>query len=100
MLHVHLLIRTCTSKTRMCTSSILQAEGVAAIIEHFPFHDFFSNAPQPVFKGQSFAEDMDIAEVSTAVYLCMYECVSLQHTNCGHSTLHLLTRLLSHTDTL
>ena len=29
---------------------------------HFPFHKYFSNAPQPVFKGQTYEEDMDIAE--------------------------------------
>lgn len=36
--------------------------GVEAIAAHFPFHKYFSNAPQPVFKGQSYEEDMDIAE--------------------------------------
>ncbi|XP_055013721.1 LOW QUALITY PROTEIN: RNA helicase aquarius [Boleophthalmus pectinirostris] len=35
---------------------------VQAVAEHFPFHKFFSNAPQPVFKGRSYEEDMDIAE--------------------------------------
>jgi intron-binding protein aquarius len=39
-----------------------KAEGVATISAHFPFHEFFSNAPQPVFKGETFAQDMDIAE--------------------------------------
>merc|ERR1719295_2279876 len=28
----------------------------------FPFHDFFLDAPQPIFKGTSFAEDMEIAQ--------------------------------------
>ncbi|NP_956758.2 RNA helicase aquarius [Danio rerio] len=32
------------------------------VATHFPFHKYFSNAPQPVFRGQSFQEDMDIAE--------------------------------------
>ncbi|KAK3563005.1 hypothetical protein QTP86_013270 [Hemibagrus guttatus] len=36
--------------------------GVQDVAAHFPFHKYFSNAPQPVFKGQSFQEDMDIAE--------------------------------------
>lgn len=36
-----------------------QVEAVAAL---FPFHKYFSNAPQPVFKGRSYEEDMDIAE--------------------------------------
>lgn len=35
---------------------------VEAVATHFPFHKYFSNAPQPVFKGQSYEEDMDIAE--------------------------------------
>lgn len=33
-----------------------------AVAAHFPFHKYFSNAPQPVFKGRSYEEDMDIAE--------------------------------------
>jgi len=40
---------------------------VAALQEHFPFTKYFENAPQPVFKGQSWAEDFDIAEVSILV---------------------------------
>ncbi|XP_076834067.1 LOW QUALITY PROTEIN: RNA helicase aquarius [Brachyhypopomus gauderio] len=32
------------------------------VASHFPFHKYFSNAPQPVFKGRTFQEDMDIAE--------------------------------------
>ncbi|XP_072313298.1 RNA helicase aquarius isoform X2 [Eucyclogobius newberryi] len=35
---------------------------VEAVAEHFPFHKFFSNAPQPVFKGRTYEEDMVIAE--------------------------------------
>ncbi|XP_062863448.1 RNA helicase aquarius isoform X2 [Trichomycterus rosablanca] len=35
---------------------------VQDVAEHFPFHKYFSNAPQPVFKGQSYEENMDIAE--------------------------------------
>ncbi|XP_046849502.1 RNA helicase aquarius-like isoform X2 [Xenia sp. Carnegie-2017] len=35
---------------------------VAAIAELFPFTSFFSNAPQPVFKGKTWMEDMEIAE--------------------------------------
>lgn len=35
---------------------------VEAVASHFPFHKYFSNAPQPVFKGRSYEEDMDIAE--------------------------------------
>lgn len=35
---------------------------VRTVAELFPFHKYFSNAPQPVFKGLSYEEDMDIAE--------------------------------------
>ncbi|KFV10446.1 Intron-binding protein aquarius, partial [Tauraco erythrolophus] len=28
----------------------------------FPFHQYFANAPQPIFKGKSYEEDMEIAE--------------------------------------
>ncbi|KAI1895297.1 hypothetical protein AGOR_G00104840 [Albula goreensis] len=35
---------------------------VEDVSTYFPFHKYFSNAPQPVFKGQSYDEDMDIAE--------------------------------------
>lgn len=44
---------------------LLQEEGLSAIVELFPFTKYFSNAPQPLFKGRSFAEDWDIAEVSS-----------------------------------
>lgn len=39
-----------------------QVEAVEAVAALFPFHKYFSNAPQPVFKGRSYEEDMDIAE--------------------------------------
>ncbi|KAK3748727.1 hypothetical protein QZH41_015674 [Actinostola sp. cb2023] len=35
---------------------------VTAIAELFPFQEFFSNAPQPLFKGQSLEEDTEIME--------------------------------------
>ena len=38
---------------------------MAAIAGEFPFTKYFSNAPQPLFNGRSFAEDWDIAEVCT-----------------------------------
>ena len=41
----------------------LQPEGVQAINELFPFHRYFSNAPQPLFTGESFQHDWEIAEV-------------------------------------
>ncbi|XP_046401770.1 RNA helicase aquarius isoform X1 [Ischnura elegans] len=35
---------------------------VKIISNEFPFHRFFDNAPKPLFKGQSYEEDMEIAE--------------------------------------
>lgn len=35
---------------------------VADVAGHFPFAKFFEDAPQPVFKGRSLAEDLDIAD--------------------------------------
>lgn len=35
---------------------------VQTISKEFPFHKFFDNAPQPLFKGNSFDEDLEIAE--------------------------------------
>ncbi|KAJ7344898.1 hypothetical protein JRQ81_000848 [Phrynocephalus forsythii] len=35
---------------------------VADISSFFPFHQYFANAPQPIFKGRSYSEDMEIAE--------------------------------------
>lgn len=40
-----------------------QREDVSKIAELFPFASYFSTAPQPLFKGASVAEDLDIAEV-------------------------------------
>ncbi|XP_029585739.1 RNA helicase aquarius isoform X2 [Salmo trutta] len=47
------------SKVRSKQGCPVEAEAVAA---QFPFHKYFSNAPQPVFYGRSYEEDMDIAE--------------------------------------
>ncbi|XP_074091147.1 RNA helicase aquarius isoform X2 [Macrotis lagotis] len=35
---------------------------VAEISNLFPFHKYFANAPQPIFKSRSYEEDMEIAE--------------------------------------
>ncbi|EDO34933.1 predicted protein [Nematostella vectensis] len=35
---------------------------VSAISELFPFHKFFENAPQPIFNGRLWDEDMEITE--------------------------------------
>lgn len=34
----------------------------AEVATYFPFHEYFANAPQPIFKGRSYEEDMEIAE--------------------------------------
>jgi len=34
---------------------------VSEVDEKFPFHVFFANAPKPLFRGQSYEEDMEIA---------------------------------------
>uniref|UniRef100_A0A8C7BAA7 RNA helicase aquarius n=1 Tax=Neovison vison TaxID=452646 RepID=A0A8C7BAA7_NEOVI len=35
---------------------------VTEVSTFFPFHEYFANAPQPIFKGRSYEEDMEIAE--------------------------------------
>lgn len=35
---------------------------VESIDEEFPFHKFFDDAPQPLFRKESYAEDLEIAE--------------------------------------
>uniref|UniRef100_A0A493TMH3 RNA helicase aquarius n=1 Tax=Anas platyrhynchos platyrhynchos TaxID=8840 RepID=A0A493TMH3_ANAPP len=35
---------------------------VTDVSSFFPFHQYFANAPQPIFKGKSYEEDMEIAE--------------------------------------
>ncbi|XP_078432564.1 P-loop containing nucleoside triphosphate hydrolases superfamily protein [Wolffia australiana] len=37
-------------------------EKPAFVRDKFPFHDFFSNAPQPIFTGESFERDMRAAQ--------------------------------------
>ncbi|XP_041357905.1 RNA helicase aquarius-like [Gigantopelta aegis] len=37
-------------------------KAVSKVKELFPFMTYFDNAPQPVFKGRTYEEDMDIAE--------------------------------------
>lgn len=39
-----------------------KAVNILQVSEMFPFHVFFSNAPQPLFKQKSYEEDMEIAE--------------------------------------
>ncbi|CAG2195585.1 AQR [Mytilus edulis] len=39
-----------------------ECDKLQKIKELFPFNKFFENAPQPLFKGSTYAEDIDIAE--------------------------------------
>ena len=39
-----------------------QEKVVSKVKELFPFMTYFDNAPQPLFKGRTYEEDMDIAE--------------------------------------
>ena len=41
---------------------LLQEDDVGTVSEFFPFTKYFENAPQPLFKNETYAEDMDIAE--------------------------------------
>ena len=44
------------------TADSKETVGVEKIKEHFPFLRFFENAPQPLFKGRTYEEDLEIAE--------------------------------------
>lgn len=51
--------------TNYCNCQIhvpLQEKTADIIRDEFPFTKYFENAPQPIFKGRSYAEDMDMAE--------------------------------------
>lgn len=32
------------------------------ISKEFPFHEFFDDAPKPLFPGKSYEEDMEVAQ--------------------------------------
>lgn len=57
----------CSHNTEYCKYQIhvhirFQEKTVDIIKDEFPFTKYFENAPQPIFKGRSYAEDMDMAE--------------------------------------
>lgn len=56
--------RYCKIQIYVCTCIHvpLQEKTVDIIKDEFPFTKYFENAPQPIFKGRSYAEDMDMAE--------------------------------------
>ncbi|KAG7297975.1 hypothetical protein JYU34_018735 [Plutella xylostella] len=39
-----------------------QTKSVEAISREFPFHEFFDDAPKPLFPGRDYDEDMEVAE--------------------------------------
>ena len=39
-----------------------EAGDASVVRNNFPFAKFFENAPQPLFKENSYAEDLDVAE--------------------------------------
>lgn len=41
--------------------SSFQTKSVETVSKEFPFHEFFDDAPKPLFPGKSFEEDLDIA---------------------------------------
>ncbi|KAM9294455.1 RNA helicase aquarius [Gastrophryne carolinensis] len=43
-------------------SKASQTPDVSDVANLFPFHQYFSNAPQPIFKGRTYEEDVEIAE--------------------------------------
>lgn len=47
------------ARVRRTSNSGATVEDVSS---HFPFKTFFDDAPAPIFKGQSYTEDMDIAD--------------------------------------
>ncbi|XP_053613810.1 RNA helicase aquarius isoform X2 [Plodia interpunctella] len=40
----------------------LQSKSPETVSKEFPFHEFFDDAPKPLFPGKSYEEDMDIAQ--------------------------------------
>ncbi len=50
------------AKVRKPSSEARTAEDIAAIATHFPFHKYFADAPQPIFKGVSYEEDLAKAQ--------------------------------------
>ncbi|XP_006823851.1 RNA helicase aquarius [Saccoglossus kowalevskii] len=58
----HFFLYQVLSRWEKYTSKIKSSRDVKNIQEDFPFEQFFSNAPQPIFHGKSYEEDMDIAE--------------------------------------
>jgi intron-binding protein aquarius len=58
----HFFLLHIVSRWEKFLSEIAVDKSKEAVKKYFPFHGFFSNAPQPLFKEQSFEEDMEVAE--------------------------------------
>jgi len=59
----HFYLYQVISRWEQYQSNIKKKTGdVSALSELFPFHMYFLDAPKPLFKGNSFEEDLDIAE--------------------------------------
>ena len=54
----------CTRRGELIASCVCvyQEGGAKQVKQLFPFTKFFDNAPQPLFHGESYAQDMDIAD--------------------------------------
>lgn len=49
------------TKIKQRQGSDASSSSAFIVDEEFPFHKFFDNAPQPLFKHKTFEEDMEIA---------------------------------------
>ena len=48
----------------------MSTSAASFVNQEFPFHKFFDNAPQPLFKQESFDEDNEIAQSCFRYLLC------------------------------
>ncbi|XP_065176102.1 RNA helicase aquarius-like [Sycon ciliatum] len=58
----HFFLYQIVARWEAYMSKIKSSKLVEDIASHFPFKTYFANAPQPVFQGKSYDEDLDIAE--------------------------------------
>ena len=62
----HFFLYQVRSRWERYRTEIKPADGeqgdAAKVNDCFPFHEYFSNAPQPLFRGSSFQEDLAVAE--------------------------------------
>ncbi|XP_077992997.1 RNA helicase aquarius-like [Glandiceps talaboti] len=58
----HFFLYQVLSRWEKYLSKVKGKTDVTPIKEEFPFEQFFANAPQPIFHGRTYDEDMEIAE--------------------------------------